>query len=105
MWHSLSMAFVVQGAQLSEDLHADAEVQEAKLSADMAARVAAVTALSQLAQLASQQRQLPDQPSAHPDASQAGTYLPAFLACTSQAFSLWHAPSLASDEDRRPQLW
>ena len=54
----------------------DVEVQEAKLSADMAARVAAVTALSQLAQLASQQRQLPDSPSTCPDAHRAGAYLP-----------------------------
>ena len=54
----------VQGAQLSEDHHSDSELQDAKLSADLAARVAAITALSQLAQLVLQQRQLPDQASA-----------------------------------------
>lgn len=65
----------MQGAQISENYQSDKEVQEAKLSTDLAARVAAVTALSQLAQLASQERQLlPDQASVYPDAHHAGAH-------------------------------
>ena len=69
------MTSSVQGAQLSEDHHSDGEVQDAKLSADLAARVAAVTALSQLAHFVVQQRQLPDKASACSDARHAGAYL------------------------------
>ena len=50
----------MQGVQLSDNHRSDIEAQEARLCADMAARVAAVTALSQLAQVASHQQQLPD---------------------------------------------
>ncbi len=79
------MVLLVQGAQISEDYQSDMEVQDAKLSADMAARVAAVTALSQLAQLASQQRQLPDHAAAHSDAHHAGAKHCSSLACAFQA--------------------
>ena len=64
-----------QGAHLSEDFHTDREVQEAKLSADMAARVAAVGAVSQLAQMAADQSQLHPSPSAKSDAQHAGAEL------------------------------
>jgi len=66
----------MQGVQLSDNHRSDIEVQEARLCADMAARVAAVTALSQLAQVASHQQQLPDTAS---DAQHAGEFFNSLL--------------------------
>ncbi len=71
----------MQGVQLSDNHRSDSEVQEARVSADMAARVAAVTALSQLAQVASHQQQLPDKAS---DAQYAGTMSASSLAYIQQ---------------------
>ena len=66
----------MQGAQLAEDPSSDREAHDARLSADMAARVAAVSAISQLAQVASQpQRQLNDSTSAPLDMQHAGMLL------------------------------
>lgn len=62
----------MQGAHLSEDTSTDREVHEARLSADMAARVAAVSAVSQLAQIASQQPQASGAAAASSDAQHAG---------------------------------
>ena len=64
-----------QGAHLSEDFHTDRDVQEARLSADMAARVAAVSAVSQLAQMAADASQLHVSASAASDAQHAGVVL------------------------------
>ena len=69
-------ARLMQGAQLAEDPSSDREAHDARLSADMAARVAAVSAISQLAQVASQpQRQLNDSTSAPSDMQHAGMLL------------------------------
>ena len=64
-----------QGAHLAEDFHTDREVQEARLSADMAARVAAVSAVSQLAKMAADPSQLHMSASATSDAQHAGMQL------------------------------
>ena len=72
----------MQGVQLSDNHRSDSEIQEARLSADTAARVAAVTALSQLAQVASHQQQLPDTAA---DAQHAGEFSTSLLAYNQQA--------------------
>ena len=64
-----------QGAHLAEDFHTDQDVQEARLSADMAARVATVSAVSQLAQMAADPSQLHRSASAASDAQHAGVVL------------------------------
>ena len=71
----------MQGVHLSDNHRSDSEVQDARLSADMAARVAAVTALSQLAQVASHRQQLPD---TAPDAQHAGELSTTLLAYVQQ---------------------
>lgn len=69
-------ALLMQGAQLAEDPSSDEEAHDARLSADMAARVAAVSAISQLAQVASQQQRQPNDSTLAPsDMQHAGMLL------------------------------
>ena len=86
-------ALLMQGAQLAEDPSPDKEAHDARLSADMAARVAAVSTISQLAQMASQpQRQPNDSPVAPSDMQHAGMLLQPEILDTKEAF--WETGSL-----------